>query len=184
MRRSVLMFLLCAMPALAHADSLLDRAIDTVSNRWNAAGENGKVDLYLPLHAWHDRNTYTPEERSSLNEQPWGLGIGRSATTPDGRSHYSFYALAFRDSEGDVQPVAGYLQTWRTQPSGLFTGLGYTAFVTARRYFHNYLPFPAVLPVAELGYGDFSLYATYVPGGRYKDRRYGNIAFVMARYAF
>ena len=62
--------------------------------------------------------------------------------------------------------------------------LGYTAFVTARRHFHRYLPFPGVLPVVELGYGDFSLYATYIPGGRTDGRRYGNIAFVMGRYAF
>ena len=176
--------LLCALPALAQADSLLQRAAGTVMQRWTEAGQHGKVDLYLPLYAWHNRSAYSAEERAMLSDKPWGLGAGRSATTADGTGHYSFYALAFRDSEGDVQPIAGYLQTWRMQSGGLFAGLGYTAFVTARRHFHRYLPFPGVLPVVELGYGDFSLYATYIPGGRTDGRRYGNIAFVMGRYAF
>lgn len=185
MNRFVLTCLLCVLPAAAHADSLLQRAAGAVSSRWaETGGERGKVDLYLPLYAWHNRSVYSPEERALLSERPLGLGVGRSALTPDGSSHYSFYALAFRDSEGDVQPIAGYLQTWRMQSGGLFAGLGYTAFVTARRHFHRYLPFPGVLPVAELGYGDFSLYATYIPGGRTDGRRYGNIAFVMGRYAF
>ena len=184
MIRSACFCLILLFPMHGMAQSLLERAMDTVAGRWSEAGRSDTVDIYLPLHAWHNRSVYTPQERALLSERPWGFGLGRSAVTEDGSSHFGFYALAFRDSEGDVQPVAGYLQTWRTPPGGVFAGLGYTAFVSARRHFHDYLPFPGVLPVAELGYGDFSLYATYIPGGKHKGRRYGNIAFVMARYAF
>ncbi|HEY0905991.1 MAG TPA: phospholipid:lipid A palmitoyltransferase, partial [Methylophilus sp.] len=67
------------------------------------------------------------------------------------------------------------------KPDGLNAGLGYTALVTARARFANYmLPIPAVLPLASISYDKVSLNGTFVPGFQ----GFGQIFFFWSRVSF
>ncbi len=73
------------------------------------------------------------------------------------------YALAFSDSHYDLQVMAGYgwMARWPLF-AGLKGGLGYTVFVTARSD-ANYIPFPAILPLAGIGTDRVMFYGSWIP---------------------
>ncbi len=59
----------------------------------------------------------------------------------------------------------------------MHTGLGYTAFLTAREDDSHYELLPGILPLASIAYNKASVNATYIPGGNGN----GNVAFFWLR---
>jgi palmitoyl transferase len=137
---------------------------------WRGAGDRletiadqGATDLYLSGYAHHGRGTYTRERLAELNEQAWGIGIGRRLRNDRGNDEI-VYALGISDSHRKPQPMAGYGHEW-IQPlgAGLEAGGGFTAMLMSRAdYFHG-IPFPIVLPIVSFGSRDIKLRASYVP---------------------
>jgi len=137
---------------------------------WHQAGDRlemitdrGATDLYLSGYAYHGRNTYTPERLAELNEQAWGIGIGRRLRNDSGNDEM-VYALGLSDSHRKPQLTAGYGHEWiRQLGSGLEAGAGFSAMLMSRAdYFHG-IPFPVVLPILSFGSRDIKLRASYVP---------------------
>lgn len=169
-----------AFSSQAHADNLFTQLGDGIAERWNRSMD-GKSQLYLPLETWHNRATYTRQAIDSFNERPWGLGYGKGYYDDHG-NWQGFYAMVFKDSHMKWEPIAGYGSTWDwyTGNHDWHVGLGYTLFLTARKDVIDYIPFPAALPLVSVGYKDFTVQGTYVPGRRGT----GNVAFVWAQYTF
>jgi len=161
-----LLSLLCLLPRPAAAT-----AFSTASNWWRQESDKlrlirdqGNTDLYLSGYAHHGRGTYTPERLAELNEQAWGVGIGRRLRNARGNDDM-VYALGLSDSHFKPQLMAGYAHEW-IQPlgrSGLEAGAGYTAMLMSRSDYFGGIPFPLVLPLASIGTRDIKLRASYVP---------------------
>jgi outer membrane protein W len=121
---------------------------------------DGRTDLVMPLYTFHPPYAYP--NRDQENHYPWGAGLSR--TWIDGKDNERIvYAMAFSDSHYDFQPAVGY--AWMARwplGAGLKGGLGYTAFV-AMRADANYIPFPAILPLASIGTDRFTVYGTWIP---------------------
>lgn len=180
LKRITIILLLC-FTGSAHAfcddtGSFLDKACQHVTDPWT----RGRNDLYLPLHVHHFRFAYTREQIDSYREDSWGIGYGRSHYDETGNLD-SLYGMTFLDSHSKLQYVAGYAHQWMWgQQHGWHTGLGYTAFFTARANIDNYLPFPGLLPMASVNYDQVSINATYIPGSRGN----GNVVFIWSRFGF
>ena len=146
---------------------------DSFSLAWN----EGKLDLYLPLVAWH--NTAMYDSTSEYNERPWGFGIGMSAFDSDGDQH-GLFAMGIMDSKYHFQPIVGYsyIANWELFKD-FSVGAGVAAGITARDNY-KYIPFPAALPVVSLQYSNIALQATYIPG-TYNN---GNALFAWLRWHF
>lgn len=141
-----------------------------------------KYELYVPLRTWHNRLTYDRDNIKGYNERPWGGGLGQYYIDEKGNQH-SLYAMAFKDSHNDWEPIAGYAwqKNWRLDKTGDWRiGAGFTVFVTARSDF-DYIPFPAALPLLALEYKRLAIQGTYVPGF---SRNSGNVALVWAKWKF
>jgi hypothetical protein len=137
---------------------------------WHQAGDRletiadqGATDLYLSGYARHGRNTYTRERLAELNEQAWGIGLGRRLRNDRGNDEM-VYALGLSDSHRKPQLMAGYGHEWiQKLGAGLEAGGGFTAMLMSRAdYFHS-IPFPIVLPIVSFGSRDIKLRAAYVP---------------------
>lgn len=138
-------------------------------------------DVYLPLISWHNRYTYNDEHLQRYNERPWGIGYGVSRRDEQDNWH-SLYAMAFKDSFNHWEPIVGYgwEAQWRPMADKDFTlGAGYTLGVTSRHNW-NYYPIPVILPLASVGYKNFTLQGTYIPG----TRNNGNVLFAWLRWEF
>ncbi len=174
---------LCALALAAPAQAVCDDPstffggiCKTFSDTWN----EGKDDLMVPFHTHHLRYAYSSERISRLVENTWGLGYGRTRYDQRGNSD-SLYAMGFRDSHNDFEPIIGYAHRWNVgDVDGIHAGLGYTVFITARSDTAHYLPIPGVLPVASLNYRRTGVNMTYVPGGK----AHGNILFFWAHIGF
>lgn len=153
-----------------------DSFTDDVSQTWN----DGSSELYVPVKTYHMRWAYSREKIDSFQEQPWGLGYGRGRYDDKGNWH-GLYAMEFQDSHYKPEWMAGYgwKAMWGSQKDWN-AGLGYTVFITARSDIASYTPFPAVLPLASVGYKKLSLEGTYVPGGH----GYGNVIFIWTKWSF
>jgi palmitoyl transferase len=170
---------LAAPVAAAGCDGLpgwAQRACTRLDQVWT----QGDNELYLTGYAWHNRAAYSADRIRNLREQSWGGGLGRGLYDEDGDWH-GLYGMAFLDSHGHVQPMAGY----GFQKIGRFganwrLGAGYTAFLTARQEILHYLPFPGILPLVSVGYDRATLFATYIPGRRGN----GNVLFVFGKWNF
>ena len=132
-------------------------------------------NLYFPVLTWHNRYTYDQEHIEKYNEKPWGLGYGISKYDQKGNWN-GIYLMSFKDSFNKWEPIGGYgwEKVWRPIENNqdFRLGLGYTAFITAR---HNwsYIPIPAALPLASIGYKGLDFQATYIPG----THNNGNVLF-------
>jgi palmitoyl transferase len=146
--------------------------------------DHGDDDLYLPIEAHHGRGTYTADKIKTYNEQPRGLGYGRSVTDGKGDWH-GYFAMAFSDSHFKPEYMIGYAyQTYWGNPGSLEAGLGYTLFVTTRSdYDHYLLPVPGITPLASLRYKRLSLMASYVPRLSVHKGN-GDVLFIFARIGF
>lgn len=175
-----------ALPARAFECSEGGNWLEHHCARASLALREGRHDLYLPLHAHHGRDTYTPERIAEFNENALGIGFGRSVIDQHSRwlgDWHGVYVMGFRDSHYKLQTMAGY--GWQTYigPGKLKLGLGYTAFLTSRRDIAGGFPVPAVLPMGSLNYGNASLMAAYVPrlSGRQGN---GDVLFLFGHYSY
>lgn len=181
----ILILLSCLLAsAVAHAQSdELTHDEAWYEKSWNAVAKaysQGSPELYVPLLTYHVRSAYTQEKIDSFNETPYGLGYGR-AYYDDRDNFHGVYVMGFQDSHYKPEWMLGY--SWKAmwgERSGWQTGLGYTAFLTARSDIANYFPFPGVLPVASVSYKRFSLEGTYIPGGSGN----GNVFFLWGKWSF
>jgi outer membrane protein W len=121
---------------------------------------DGRSDLLLPLYSWHPAFAYP--NRFDQNHYSYGAGIARTLIDEKDNERI-VYALAFSDSHYDLQVMAGYgwMARWPLF-AGLKGGLGYTVFVTARSD-ANYIPFPAILPLAGIGTDRVMFYGSWIP---------------------
>jgi lipid IVA palmitoyltransferase len=174
-----------AGPALAvecHGDPdstelpFLDRACSRIVATW----KEGKQEIILSGFAWHLPFTWTAERRAELNQNAWGGGYARTVEEPNGNTH-SVFGLAFLDSHKNVECQVGYGWSAFWGPrDGLQPGLGYTAMIVQRPDIWNGIPFPAILPLVSLRYGNATLISTYIPtiGGGVN---HGSVLYVLGR---
>ncbi|MEN4690681.1 lipid IV(A) palmitoyltransferase PagP [Pantoea agglomerans] len=152
---------------------------DDVAQTWNAPQH---TDLYLPFISWHARFMYDKEKTDNYNENPWGGGLGISRYSDSG-NWSALYAMAFKDSHNEWQPIVGYgwEKGWYPGSNQDFRlGAGLTSGITAREDFGNYIPLPIILPLFSAGYKALNVQFTYIPG-TYNN---GNVLFAWFRYAF
>jgi palmitoyl transferase len=171
-----IIFIMMTFPVFADEPvdpSLRSRIQDSLSQTW----ESRDYELYIPTNTWHNRHYYTAEKINGFNERPWGLGLGKYRYDNDGDWH-AVYAMAFQDSNYDVEPIAGYgfQKMWRPTDDLRF-GVGYTVGVTLRKDLH-YLPIPVIAPLFSVEYKHLAVQSTYIPGGE----GHGNILFTWLRW--
>lgn len=159
-----------------HDDAWYERAWNTVATAYH----KGTPELYVPLKTYHLRSAYSQEKIDSFNESPYGLGYGHGYYD-DRDNWHGVYAMGFQDSHSKPEWMLGY--SWKAMwgdRKGWQTGLGYTAFLTARSDIANYFPFPGILPIASISYKKLSLEGTFVPGGSNN----GNVFFFWGKWSF
>ncbi|RRW89983.1 lipid IV(A) palmitoyltransferase PagP [Pandoraea apista] len=175
--------LMLLLPLAAQADNApsgISTWAGAIVDEFREVATQGASDLYVPLHTHHLRFAYTREKIDQYNENPWGLGYGRVLS--DGKNgSRMLYAMAFKDSHNDWSPMAGYGRIWNLANAGpVRFGLGYTVFLMSRSDTLGGVPFPAALPLAEIGIGRAAVSTAYVPGGKGN----GNVLFIFGRYTF
>lgn len=147
----------------------------TVGNQLNGMHhliKEGRTSLLIPTftdHMWFDY-----EERETYNAAPFGAGLARGIIDENGNERM-MYAMVFRDSHYDIEPIMGYAWVARfpVANSGFHVGAGYTAGVTFRQDYGWY-PLPVLLPLVSAGTEMFNVYATYIP--------FTNVLFVFSRF--
>lgn len=150
-----------------------DRTVQQIERTW----QDGRPELYLPLHSHHLRSAYSRDQTQRFNEDPFGLGFGKGLYDRNGDWH-GLFAMVFQESHSKPEYAVGYSYRTFWPVSGEFkVGLGLSAILTARQDFDHYMPFPLLLPIFSLEYRKFSLDTNYVPGGRGA----GNVLFVYGR---
>jgi palmitoyl transferase len=157
-------------------DTALDTGIDIV--------QNGKWDIYLSGHAHHSRESYSAKRVRKLNENAWGLGVGKTMRNERGNDE-SLYVLVIRDSNRNPQWSAGYAYQWvyPLGPNGLEVGAGLSAGVIQRKDWFDGVPFPAILPMFSAGTVNLKLMGSYIP--RLSTRKgKGDVLFLFAKYTF
>lgn len=180
MKKALLFFVLFvigyAAPAQAGFAEYWEQLKSDVSKTW--ASED--YDLYVPLYAWHNRLAYDQEHIDKYNENPWGVGLGKSYYDENGNWH-ALYAMGFKDSNKHLETFFGYafMKNWFVNCNRDFrVGVGYTLGLTQRSEWY-YLPVPAPLPLAGIEYKRVAVQAAYVPGVKND----GNVLFVWTRIA-
>ncbi len=155
--------------------------VQRIEQRLSQVWHSSSYDLYVPLYTWHNRAMYDQKHIDRYNENPWGLGLGKSFVDEDGDWH-ALYAMGFMDSYNKFEPIVGYgfLKMWRPfGPDGFRLGGGFTLGITAREQY-DYIPMPLPLPMAGIGYKQFDIQAVYIPG-TYNN---GNVLFAWFRWNF
>lgn len=155
--------------------NLWDKFKGNVSTTW----DSDQYELYVPAVTWHNRAMYDKKKTDEYNERPWGIGFGKYRYDEDDDWH-AIYAMAFKDSHNDWEPIGGYAfqKMWIPgERDGFRMGAGFTLSVTARKDMY-YIPIPAPLPLVSVEYDKLSLQATYIPG-TYNN---GNVLFAWLRW--
>ena len=167
-------------PATAGCSDLwdwLEKGCRRVADTWR----DGNDELQFSGWAYHVPATWTPEKRAQLNENAWGGGYGRTVEDENGDTHTVYY-LGFLDSHKNWQSNVGYAWStyWGARDS-VQVGLGYTVFVLQRPDIASGVPVPAILPLLNVRYGEFTLVASYVPtlGGGIN---HGSTLYMFGRY--
>jgi palmitoyl transferase len=173
--KTLKLFILFFILPVSLQASLWTNGVQNVKDTWNSS----QYDLYIPSITYHSRFTYDRELVNYYNENPWGIGFGKSRL--DARDNWhGLYAMVFKDSHANWQPIVGYgwEAGWRPFSNKNFrTGIGFTAGVTARKNW-NYMPSPNLLPIASISYKVFTLQTTYIPAVYHN---IGNIWFMWIR---
>lgn len=141
-----------------------------------------KFELYVPINTWHNRLTYDHDKIKEYNERPWGIGFG-NYYIDENKNQHSFYAMAFKDSHNDWEPIVGYAwqKNWYLdQKENWVISLGYTLGVTMRSDY-DWIPIPVPLPIASIEYRRFAVQSTYIPG--FGDNT-GNVLFIWLKWKF
>jgi lipid IVA palmitoyltransferase len=166
------------LPNLAIAeDGFFKKSWSIVETELSETWQSPNTELYIPINTWHNRSFYTTEKIDGYNERPWGLGVGKYRYDEDGDWH-GLYAMAFLDSQSDLEPIVGYgfQKVWRASDN-VRLGLGYTAGMTMRKD-SNYIPLPVLAPLFSIKYKQIALQSTYIVGGN----GYGNVLFSWLRW--
>ena len=135
-------------------------AKETIRDTWN----EGRMEVFVPLYAWHNRKAYPQDKISKYNEYPKGLGIGKyrydRKTNRDG-----LMFRGFSDSNYHFEPLLLYTwqKTWRSKDDFFGFSAGYMAGFTTRKEWH-WVPLPMALPIISFDAGPISYAHTYVPG--------------------
>jgi palmitoyl transferase len=156
--------------------SFLDRSCSRLVDTW----KRGKNEIIVSGYAWHTPWTWTAEKRAEENELAWGGGYGRTVEEPNGNTH-TVFGLAFLDSHKNWEYQIGYgWSTFWGPRDGIQPGLGWTAMIVQRPDIAKGIPFPAVLPLFSLRYGQATLVSTYIPnlGGGINN---GSVLYVFGR---
>ena len=164
-----------ATPSSEENAGWLERTTTSLKQTWN----EGTPELYVPLFTWHLPWAYTRQQIDEYNNFPLGVGLGRGRYAEDG-DWDGFYAMVFQDSHSKPEYQVGYgYKTFWPVEGDFKAGIGYTVFIGARSDWHNYAPFPAVLPIISFDYAKkVSLDAAFVPGGTGN----GNILFFWTKF--
>jgi len=186
LQKTVLCLVLCVLASSSTFMTPVHGAEKDGGSFWGAVGDSissawtkGTLDLYVPAYTWHNRLMYDRKKVKKYNEYPWGFGLGKSYFDSKGNQH-ALMAMGFTDSNYHFQPVVAYSHFWYWEmASDLSFGLGVAAGFSARHEW-QYIPFPAVLPLAGLQYKNLAVMATYLPDSRNN----GNVLFVMLRWHF
>ncbi|WP_034348539.1 hypothetical protein [Noviherbaspirillum massiliense] len=146
--------------------------------------DTGKLDVYFSGYAYHGRSTYTRERLHELNEEAWGLGIGKSIRNAKGNEE-SIFLIGISDSHCYPQIMAGYAYQWMWSvgQSGLEVGAGLAPMLVSRRDYFGGVPFPAVFPIASVGTQNFKMLASYVPRLS-SNKGNGDVLFLFGKVSF
>ncbi len=168
---------LCLINGAAEAGSIEDWGKQTWEEA-KAVWRSDHYDAYIPFYAWHNRLAYDDEHIAKYNENAFGFGLGKSIYDEKG-NWYGLYAFAFKDSNSEVETVAGfaYQKNWNLDYTGDWkAGIGYTLGMTQREEY-AYIPIPMPLPIAGIEYKNVALQVAYVPGLK----NFGNVALFWTR---
>lgn len=158
-----------------------------VSRQWSAAStevstisEQGKLDFYMPLYAWHLPYAYSSGQREKYNNTPWpAFGVGKGRYDEKG-NRSGLFAMSFIDSNDKWSAMAGYGYSWQYGNRDSFNyGIGYAAGLMTREDYFGRVPFFAFLPTLSAGYDKMKLEAGYVPGFK---KGTGSILFFWLKY--
>jgi len=152
--------------------------MNNVSKTWNSK----QFELYVPINIWHNRLTYDHDKIKEYNERPWGIGFGKYHID-EKKNQHSLYAMAFKDSHNDWEPIFGYAwqKNWYLDcAENWIISLGYTLGVTMRSDY-DWIPIPVPLPIASIEYKRFSVQSTYIPGF---GKNTGNVLFTWLKWKF
>jgi palmitoyl transferase len=169
---------LCA-PALAgSATPWYGTAWEHVKDTWRY----GDTELYVPFWTYHPPFAYDADLRREYNEFPAGLGLGKGRYNASGNWE-GIYAMTFMDSHNKPSYMVGYgwMPTWEIGQSDVKVGLGLTGFLMSRQNYVGGIPFPGILPMGSLSYGNLSVQAAYTPGLR---KNQGNVLFMWGKWTF
>ena len=149
---------LFTVPVVWGENTFLQTCKQTFSTTW----QEGRLEVIVPVHTWHNRAHYTKEQIDRWNEDPWGLGLSKTYMDEKSNRH-RLLAITFQDSHNKPQPTFGYSwqAVWREEHTVRPT-LGFLAGFTMRDELY-YIPVPAAIPVAGVDVGSFSWEATYIP---------------------
>lgn len=178
--KKIILIIILFFSVIGNASAGIKEYWEILKNNIYHTWSSDKYDAYVPLYAWHNRLTYNKEHIDKYNENPWGIGVGKSYTDIKGNWH-GLYAMAFKDSNKHLETFLGYafMKNWQLGDNSDFkVGLGYTLGVTQRKEWY-YLLMPAPLPIAGISYRKIALQATYVPGLKNN----GNVLFVWTKIA-
>lgn len=168
----------------ADKKGMVGRWWGSVKDNIKTIAKEGTTEVYLPVIAYHDRSTYTPDKVAQLNEAAVGVGIGKSLKNKKGNTEM-VYAMVHLDSHAQVELNVGYGWLKNFQISENTTvGIGYSAGVISRKDINNHIPLPFILPMASVEYGKkFSVNGVLIPklnGGI----NHGNVVFLFGKYEF
>ncbi len=91
------------VPVVHSENSFTQTCKETLSTTWH----EGRLELLVPVHAWHNRVRFSHEQIESYNEDPWGIGLAK--TYVDERFHrHRLFAMTFQDSHNKPEPTMGY----------------------------------------------------------------------------
>lgn len=137
----------------------LQTSKDNLSTTW----KEGRLELIVPVHTWHNRTHYTHEQIERYNENPWGIGLAKTYVDQRNNRH-RLLALTFQDSFNKPEPTFGYSwqAVWRGEHT-LRPTLGFVVGITLRDDYY-WIPIPAAIPIAGLDVGPMSVETTYLLG--------------------
>ena len=142
--------------------------------------ESDRVELWVPVNTWHNRWIYEHSKAHTYNERPWGAGIGKYRLDEDGDRH-RLAVMVFQDSHDKPEPTIGYSWQYLFRKDKTFRPtLGFMGGITFRDDY-DWLPIPAILPIAGFDVGNFSVETTYIPG---LGGNNGNVLFTWINWRF
>jgi palmitoyl transferase len=135
-------------------------------------------------YTWHDPNTYDEDKIETFNTNAWGGGFGFGLYEPEKGDHFSWYALAFKDSNSNLTSMIGFGGvTYWPEKADVAVGLGYTVFIMQRPDIYSGIPFPAALPLAAIKLWNAEIVGTFIPKFD-AGINHGNVGYIFGRYQF